>query len=176
MRFRLRNAAVLISLFLLLGVNGCFSSMFTLGSPEEAKVSRIYVGDWALEGMDATTLSIRSFDEKSYVVALVKKDDDGSTKFAYCRGFLADVKDVTFAHLKPLGEDGKLGDEWELYRIAITDGGEIVLRVLDEKYFKDKKINSNDDLKKIVEAGLDDDAMYGKKPIKGRRVKTGTGT
>jgi len=153
----------------LLGFAGCLVSKFTLAPLEQAKVDRAYVGNWDTSntpGNDHADLIIRNIDDKMYYVELREKDKPDAERYV---GFIADVKGVTFAHLRPMQADGDIPDEWVIQRIAIKDG-KLSIRGLSEDFFKAKKIESAQQLRQVIEENLDNDAMYDKDSVTATRI------
>src|SRR5438477_8767954 len=123
---------------------GCFSSKFTLGKAEDAKVDVAYVGNWAA---DKTTLVVRNIDNHSYYVEYMEDKEKGPMRFA---GFVTPVAGVQFAQLRALSDDGSIEEKYGIVRVGMKDGN-LTFQHLKEDFFKEKTINSSDDLRKIIE-------------------------
>ena len=166
---RLRIISLLLMTTFLLPLTGCFITELTLIDPKSASVNRTFVGEWVFPGDDGFTLSVRNFDDRSYVVRMesTKETEKGDVEFY--RAFTTEVKEVTFAHLQQLKVDGTLENKWLLLRVAITDGNELVLRHLKEAFFKDKPVTSSESLHKLISEHVDDEAMYEETLLTGKR-------
>jgi hypothetical protein len=153
-------ASLLVGLLL---VAGCWGSKITLIPPDQAKVNRAYVGNWDAVSTsgDHTSLVIRNIDGKLYYIETRDKDAKDINRYI---GFIADVKGATFAHVKPLEEDGDNPEEWILMRVAIADN-KLTLEQMKEDFFKDKKIESPAQLRQILESNLNNEAMYHKEAM-----------
>jgi len=155
---RPRNLILSCSLICLLIFAGCWGSKFTLIPPEQAKVDHAYIGDWDATNAkgEHASLIIRNIDDKQYFVET--RDNDGKNTARYV-GFLAEVKSVTFAHLRPLQDDGTIPDSWIIMRIELADK-KMTLRQLSEDYFKNKTIDSPAALRQTLENNLDNPQIY----------------
>lgn len=152
-----RHAVVFVPAFLLL-IAGCYESKFALGPKEQAFYDRAYVGDWDAPAEQAKVhIVIRNFNDKEYYVEW----DAPGEKPLRMGGFLIDVKGAAFAHLHELSEDGTLSDKYLIVRVALVDG-KLSLRQLNDKFFENKPIDSQEQFRKLVEQNLDNDEMYDK--------------
>lgn len=145
----------------LLVIGGCWGSKFTLIAPDKAKVDRAYVGDWDAVNPkgDHAAMTIRNIDDKLYYVETREKDNAEIARYI---GFIADVKGATFAHVRTLKDDGAIDDEWMTMRIALADKNKLTLEQLDDKFLKDKPINSSEQLRQVLEQNLNNPALYAK--------------
>jgi hypothetical protein len=138
-------------------VVGCYTSKYTVGSADAARVDKAYVGDWEMKDGDKTTLIvIRNLDDKRYYVEMKGSPDEKTTRYV---GFIGAVNDVQFANLRELTDDGTIPDEHLIMRVALKDG-KLTLRNLKQDFFKDKTIDSQDKLVALLEKNLDNEAMY----------------
>ena len=113
-RFRV-TTLVIAALF----VAGCWGTKFALGPA--AAVDKSFVGDWQCTDSDGKsyTLLVRNFDGKQYYVEFAEA---GKPPERYS-GFLADVKNVHFAHLRKLADDGDLPQEYIYMRVELASDG-----------------------------------------------------
>ena len=155
---RLRNLILCVAAIGLLSLVGCFATKFTLIAPDTAKVDRAYIGDWdAINAKgEHASLIIRNIDDGRYYVET--HDLDGKNVSRYV-GFLASVKNATFAHVRPLQDDGSIPDGWIIMRVELADK-KLTLRQLSDDFFKGKPIDSSDQLRQILEANLDNQQLY----------------
>ena len=154
------------SILLALLVIGCYSSKFTVGSVEQAKVDRTYVGDWDFKDGDKVShLIVRNLDDKNYYVEM---NGDGEKTDRYT-AFIGTIKDVQFANLLPLTDDGTIGDERIIMRVALKDG-KLELRGLKDTFFKDQTIESQAQLTQLIEKNLENAAMYDDEPLVATRA------
>src|SRR4051812_280055 len=105
----MRRTTILVGSLLLSAVAiGCYASKFTVGSADQAKVDHAYVGDWSVKDGDTTTrIIVRNLDDKNLYVEMSDKPD----KVARYTAFVGMVKDVQFANLRELSDDGSVPDE-----------------------------------------------------------------
>jgi hypothetical protein len=138
-------------------VVGCWGSKFALGPA--LPVDKALVGDWKITDSDGSTtnLIIRNLDGKQYYV---ETGEPGKEPERYV-GFIADVKGAHFAHLRPLKKDGDLPEEYIYMRVEL-DAGKLVIRDLDEEFFKGKNFDSAEAVQKFIGDNLDNPKMYGK--------------
>lgn len=153
--------AVLLSLTLVFA--GCFASKFTLIALDKAKVDKAYVGDWDLVNPkgEHADLVIRNIDDKTYYVEVKGKTETKPSRYV---GFTVPVGNATFAHVRPLQDDGSVPDGWILMRVQIADGW-ITLRQLSEDFFKDKPVGSAEQLRAVIEKNVETEAMYARDEV-----------
>src|SRR5881394_3895834 len=103
----IRPRTLIFSFLLLLPLlAGCFESKYSLGPADAAGVNLAYIGDFDVIDRDnpgadrKTHIVIRNIDGKRYFVEWI--DPDHTDKPTRMVGFTADVKGVTFAHLREL--------------------------------------------------------------------------
>lgn len=154
MKRSIRTAA-LASLSLLMLVAGCFTTKYSIGKSDDAKIDLNFVGNWAYTKDGAeTTVIIRNIDSHQYYVEWQTKD-----KVNRFIGFVAPIKDARFAQLRELSADGSIPEEHAILRVDLKDG-KLILKHLKEDFFKDKSIDSDDALKKVLAENLDNEQMY----------------
>ena len=163
LRHSIRALAATTLLCAIATLVGCFVSKVPLGKVEDAKVDNKFVGDWRFP-KDETTIIVRNIDGKQYYVEWHDQNKTNRTV-----AFITDVKGASFAQVRPLTEDGTKADEYYIVRVAI-DNGKLSLRQLDEKFFHDKNIQTSEDLRKIIEANLEDPKMYDEETLLGTRA------
>jgi len=163
--------AVLASLAVI-GLAGCFECEYPVAPLEKGKVDLGYVGDWILHNAkekeaEPAELVLRNLHNDEYYVEFGDKDGDRSR----ATGYLTKVGNTTFASVLPLKDDGTLAPKHSIWRIDRKSADEFTIRGLNPEFFKDKKIESSDDLRKLIAANLKDDAMYTGDPIVAKRDK-----
>jgi hypothetical protein len=139
---------------------GCFGTKFTLIDPAKAHVDRVYVGDWeALNPKgDAASLVIRNLDDKLLYVEL--REAEKASRYV---GFTTDVAGVTFAHVRPLTDNGDIPDTWLLMRLNLgSDQRTLTILQLKDEFFKDKKVETPEQLRAVLAQNINDQAMYDK--------------
>ena len=159
-RLVLTLAALLLPL-----LAGCFETKYSLGPADSASVNLAYVGDFDVIDRDNPAaerkahIAIRNLDGKRYFVQWTDPDKpDAPTRMVGCT---ADVKGVTFAHLRNLPDDGSIPETHLLMRVELKENNQqIVLHNLRKEFFDDKNIDSDAKLRQVVEQGLDDSGMY----------------
>src|SRR2546423_15466011 len=139
---RITYAAALLAALLFVGA--CYTSKFPLGTAEQAKVDKKYVGDWDLPDPESpakppTSLRIRNIDDHQYYVEFDEHNDKGPQRYS---GFVTDVKGVPFAQLRPLTDDGEVSEVCFIVRVGTTGDCKLTIRQLADyyKFFKDKPI------------------------------------
>jgi hypothetical protein len=139
---------------------GCFISKFTLIAPDKAKVDKAYCGDWDYVNTKGEhfVMAIRNVDDKLYYIDSRKEDSAEISRFV---GFICDVKNATFAHVRSLTDDGTVAEEWIVMRMELT-GDKLVIRQLSDEFFKSHPVNSAEELRATIEKNMGDDAMYDK--------------
>jgi hypothetical protein len=155
-----RYRYLLASLAIMATCIGCYTSQYALDTEEHAKFDQAFVGDWQVEGGDQNNpqkLIIRNLDYKHYYVEL----DHPGDKPMRMSGYITKVKNVPFANLHELTTDGTIPDAFYITRIELLNG-KVSVRQLDDKFFKDKKIESSEDLRKLIGDNLENPAMYDK--------------
>ena len=170
-----RRIASLVLLAMALLIVGCLETEYTLGPREASQVDRIYCGDWQLSRRndigqtENSLLIVRNLNDKEYYVEWIDtskpvKEEDRSRNVA----FVADVKGVSFAHLAPLDPDGNNPDKFIIFRFGM-DGDKLVIKELNDKFFKEQGIDSNEKLRKVIEENLENNQMYSGEPMVGTR-------
>jgi hypothetical protein len=167
----------LCCLALLVTAAACYTTKFSLGSREQAVVDRKFVGNWELAdpdepGKPPIVMLIRNIDDHQYYVEYNEPGNDkGPQRFT---GYLAAVKGVSFAHLRPLSDDGEVSEECILIRMGLTSDDKLTIRQLadnDKPFWKEHAVDSAASLRKVIEANLDNDQMYEKNTVTGTRVQ-----
>jgi hypothetical protein len=157
--FYRRVLLVAVLFFVCVCFAGCFSSKFTLGKAEDAKVDIGYVGNWEMsQDGHKVTLVIRNLDNHWYYVEYLDEKDADKGPARYT-GFVTPVGGVQFAQLRALNADGTIAEDYGIVRVGMKEGA-LTFQHLKEDFFKDKTINSSDDLRKIVEANVENKSMY----------------
>jgi hypothetical protein len=162
----MRRATLLTgTLLLALFVVGCYTSKFTIGSEEQAKVDRNYIGDWEAKDGDKTmSLIIRNLDDKNYYVELT--EDNKTSRYT---AFIGAVKDAQFANLRELTDDGTIQDERLIMRVGLKDG-KLELRNLKDEFFKDQTVDSQAQLTSLIEKNLENKDLYEESVVLTRAV------
>ncbi len=158
-----RSIASLAVFIVLASIAGCYVSKVPLGNVDDAKVDLAYIGNWRFTGDDGTqtTLVLRNIDDKRYWVEW--QDPTKTNRFV---GFITDVAGAHFAQLRPLTDDGSRQEEYTIVRVS-KENGKLIIRELDENFFKDKSVGTTEELRKLVEANVDNDKMYEQKQLVG---------
>ena len=161
----LRTLGLVLAAALVPMLAGCFETKYSLAPSDSATVNLAYVGDFDVVDRDnpgadrKTRIAIRNLDGKHYLVEWTEPDKaDKPTRMI---GFTAEVKGVTFAHLRSLADDGSIPDTHLLMRVELKENNEqLVLHNLHKEFFDDKNVDSDAKLRRIIEENLDDSAMY----------------
>jgi hypothetical protein len=154
---------VVVTLLLLVG---CLETKYPLGPRQPGKVDLRYIGDWNMESRNeqgqvtVSKLIIRNLHNDEYFVEW----NTGEDKPFRCTGYLTEIKGVQFANLQGLSDDGKLAESYIILRVDL-DGDRLKLRNLEDEFFKERSFASSDELRKIVEENVDNDAMYEGDPL-----------
>ena len=138
---------------------GCFETTVPLDDkPDRAKVDRSLIGDWTFRAAGdekPAKVVLRNLDDKRYYV---EWSDEGE-KVTRGVGFISNIKDVPFAQVRPLTDDGSVSEKHWIMRVSI-DGGKLGIRQLNGDFFKDHPAGNTDQLRRLLEANLDNPAMY----------------
>src|SRR5262245_25371392 len=132
-------------------VAGCLTTKIAIVTPDKAKMDLKFVGNWNSDSLDATGreagLVIRNVDGKLYYADW---KDKGSKEPARAVGYLTEIKGATFAQLRGLEDDGTVPDEWCIMRMDLS-GDTLKIRQLSEDFFKSRKFDTPDQLRKLLE-------------------------
>ena len=168
-RVRFATAALLVATFALILLAGCYETDLELGPPESAKIDPRFVGDWDFAdkgSAEVTRLVMRNFNGREYYVAW----DEAKAEPKRVAAFFAEVGGATFAHVRELKPDGDASGKHFLVRVGLTPQGQLTVRQLDGKFFEDKDVKTSDQLRKLVEANVKNEAMYDAETFYGTRV------
>lgn len=169
---RLKSLA-LLPLVLLLASAGCFETAFVLGKVEDAKVDAALLGDWNFDSLgenanDKATLRVARLDDHQYTLDWTTHADG---KVMRMIGFVTEVKGAKFVHAAPLDEHGKPSAKHYLIRFDLDGNDALAISNLDPEFFKGRSIDSDDTLRALIEAHLDDQAMYVTDALLGKRTR-----
>jgi hypothetical protein len=142
---------------------GCFETETALGPVEQAVVDPRLVGEWRPSdaGEDrAATLTVRNFNGREYYI----EDRAAGRETVRYAGHVIEVKGVRFVHVRPLPDDGTLEKKHAILRVDRVDDATVNLRHLNSSFFADKPHDTTAALRAIVEANVDNDAMYEEEP------------
>lgn len=156
----MRNTMLASLLFGLVLIAGCLTTKYSIVSPEKAVVNKALVGNWNAAEFDATGreagLVVRNVDGKMYYAEWKLKGDSSLVRGV---GHSAEIKGATFVQLRGLEEDGSIEDTWAIMRLDLS-GNTLKIRQLKEDFFKTQKLDSNEQLQKILADNVNNDAMY----------------
>lgn len=158
---RMARSTLALLLLLVLGLCGCFQTTYLLVAPEQAKVNKAFVGNWnsaafKSEGREAG-LIVRNIDDKQLYVEWLPKDGE----LVRSVGFTSEVNGKIFLQIRGLEKDGSLEDKWLTMRLDLS-GNQVMIRQLNDDFFKNQTFNSAEQLRKLLETNLENDAMYDK--------------
>jgi hypothetical protein len=159
---RVRNLCGVLLLFALLSGLGCYESEYPLGSADNATVDPAFLGNYTIAQKDSptVTLIIRNIAGKQYYVEWTDPAQSDKEPLRMI-GFLARVKDATFANLRPITADDSVSGKYWLVRVALSDDkSKLTIRQLHDEFFKGKAIDSSATLEKVITDNLDNAAMY----------------
>jgi hypothetical protein len=150
------SLASLVSLVLFIG---CFETTVSLlEHPDEAKVDRALVGDWTFAAQGETKaqdLILRNLDDKRYYV---EWPSEGEKTFRGV-GMVSKIKDVSFAEVRPMTEDGSIAEKHVILRISSADN-KLGIRHLKGEFFEGKAASNTKELRKLIEENLENEQMY----------------
>jgi hypothetical protein len=160
--FRARPLLATAMVAALLVLAGCWGSKFTLLAPEKATVERKYIGEWSALNAngDPAAITIRNIDDKMYYVET--RDASNTTRYV---GFTTGdaIKGATFAHLRPLMDDGEIPDQWIVMRVELAEEGKkLSIRQISDEFMKGKTIESAEQLRQVIEQNIANESMYDK--------------
>ena len=146
---------------------GCLETETALGPVEQASVDARLVGDFKIGEDGSEDMIVRNFNGREYYIEYRARDRD-TARYA---GYVVAVKDASFVHVRPLEDDGTLGKKHVILRVDRVDDAKVNLRQLNDAFFADKPHDTTAKLRAIVEANLNNAAMYdGDEPIVLTRV------
>jgi hypothetical protein len=165
-RQSIRALAAITLLCAIATISGCFVSKVPIGKVEDARVDLKFVGDWRFpnEGGAPTLIIVRNIDDKQYYV---EWNDQNKTNRMVV--FITEVNGVSFAQGRALTDDGSKAEGYNIVRVGL-DNGKLALRQLEQKFFEGRNIETSDDLRKVVEANLENPEMYEKETALGTRA------
>src|SRR5437868_6004773 len=101
----LRTSTAFAIVLSILFIAGCFTTKYSIGKSDDAKIDLNFIGNWAYTPKDGapTTVIIRNIDSHQYYVEWQTKD-----KVNRFIGFIAPIKDARFAQLRELSPDGSI--------------------------------------------------------------------
>lgn len=163
---RLAPAAVLV--FCVLA--GCYETDQEVGPRDRARVDARFVGDWEFREPDAaaTLLLVRNFNDREYYL---EWGDVGGSERHRASAFVAEVGGASIAHVRELTADGSVPARHFLLRAAIAPDGRLTLRHLNDKFFENKDVATSAKLRKVIEDGVADEALYDEQTFAGTRVR-----
>jgi hypothetical protein len=168
MRIAVRSLIVLTLALLV----GCLETTFVLGKVDDAKVDESLFGHWTFESFngdpkDGATLDVARLDDHRYKLEWTTLSDGKVMKMA---GFTAVVKGVLFVHAGQLKDDGTVASEHFVIRIDRDGADTINLSNLDPEFMKTQKADSDESLRTVIEANLDNPRMYITDVLVGKRA------
>ncbi len=165
----LKTCVALAAICVLAGSIGCYETLFRLAPLADAKVDRALCGDWNLKSTNGSEImmSVRNLDDQSYVVSWRGVDEKDPI---YMTADSTEVQGVRFIHARALPDDGTIADTHMIIRIDL-EGNDITVRNLNNEFMKQKTIDSDDSLRKVIEASLENNDLYDDDTYAGSRVK-----
>jgi hypothetical protein len=148
---------------------GCYETDQQVAPRESARVDARFVGDWEFRDPNAgaTILLVRNFSDREYYL---EWGDVGASERHRASAFVAEVGGASIAHVRELTADGTVPQKHFLLRAAITPDGRLTLRHLNDKYFENKDVTTSAKLRRVIEVGVADEAMYDEQVFTGTRV------
>jgi hypothetical protein len=169
-RVRFVPAALVASSLALVVLAGCYETELELAPPESAKIDPRFVGDWDFAdkaSADVTRMVIRNFNGREYYVAW----DEAKAEPNRAAAFVVEVAGAKFAHVRGLTTEGDVSGKHFLERIDLTPDGKLSIRHLKGEFFEGKEVKTSEQLRKLVEANVNNEAMYDAETFYGTRVR-----
>lgn len=153
-----RTIALLLTASAVLVFGGCYKNKNTLAPRDAATIDRALAGDWDGRAGNGTQLRVvvRVLNDHDYYVEWQGQGDERPSRGT---AYIVDFAGAKFAHLRDLNADGTIADEHWLMRVELKDG-KLTVRQLSDEFFKDKTAGTAEQLREIVRANVDNDAMY----------------
>lgn len=166
-----RSWLSLVAVSLLVGSLGCYESIYRLSATADAKVDRDLCGDWKLAapGGGEIFMGVRNIDDKFYAVSWHSKGEDGVAQM------VADstlIQGVRFIHARTLPDDGSVSDTSMIIRVDL-EADHITIRTLSEEFINGKGVNSDESLRTVIEANIENNDLYDDSAYTGERVSEG---
>ena len=157
--------AAMLGVFILAG---CYETDQEVGPRDQARVDVRFVGDWEFRdpSSGATILTVRNFNDREYYV---EWGDVGGSERHRASAFVAEAGGASIAHVRELTADGTVPAKHWLLRAAITPDGRLTLRHLNDKFFENKDASTSARLRKLIEDGVANEAMYDEQTFTGTR-------
>jgi hypothetical protein len=155
----MRNGMTVMAIMLAgaLAAAGCLETESPLAPPQQGVVDAKLVGDWQLkDGDKAFDVIVRNFDGHQLYVE-VRNPDKASDRYA---AQVTALKSGSFAQLRPLTDDGSIEQKYVIMRLDRSGDDKINLRHLEEEFFNDKPHDTPEKLRAVLEANIDNAAMY----------------
>ena len=135
---------------------GCLETATVLGPVEQASVDARFIGDFKTGDDGGTDITVRNFNGREYYV---EQRGAGQETVRY-GGHITVVKGASFLHVRPLYDDGSMGKSHVILRVDRVDDAKVNLRQLNAEFFADKPHDTTATLRAIVEANVENPAMY----------------
>lgn len=169
---RLRSAkpfAALAAICIFAGALGCYESIYRLSPVADAKVERELCGDWKLAGSKGgeILMGVRNIDDRFYAVSWRSSD---SQEALHLVADSTRVQEVRFVHARSLPDDGTLSDSHLILRVDV-EGDRITVRPVSDDFMNDKTVESDEGLRSIIEANLENNDLYDDVNFVGERVR-----
>ena len=151
---KLLLSALLLPLFLV----GCYESpvpIVKLSDNSVQKVNEEYVGNWV--GDKIPKLKILKFSNKEYLIIWADKNNNTNVG----QGYSVKIKEHDFMIIRNINSE-KPSYIFAKYSLSDTDKTKLlIMNVVDDKLFNDKKINNSETLYKFIEKNINNRELYG---------------
>ena len=136
----------------------CYHTDLDLTEGQTPSIDARLIGDWDFPASGKSKpfkLLVRALDEGSYYVEF----SDGEKRIRGV-GTVIPAKDVLFAQLRPLPDDGSIAQERWLARISLGDDGKLGIQQLNPFFFYTKRLTAPDHLNELLLNNLANPEMY----------------
>jgi hypothetical protein len=150
-------AGLLATVLAAVMAGGCLETETPLAPPQQGAVEAKLVGNWELkEGDKSTDIIVRNFDGHQLYVEL--HDPDKSPERYAVQ--VTPLKGGSFAQIRALTDDGTLEQKYVIMRADLAGDDKVNLRHLNGEFFDDKPHDTPQKLRALLEANIDNPAMY----------------
>ncbi|MCS7033274.1 MAG: hypothetical protein NZ561_04660 [Phycisphaerae bacterium] len=158
-----RGGVLLATLLLAVALGGCLK--FPLGDPETSRVDPSFNGVWFKRGEagEVVLWSVQPFDSRCYLIINYTARPDGGGGwerggFSVSKGWLSQIKGRTFLTMQAM--TNAPADAPYVVALIEREGETIVARGIKPDFVKENAVESADAFARLVEANVDNPAMY----------------
>jgi hypothetical protein len=151
------TAGLLATVLATVMAGGCLETDAPLATPQQGAVEAKLVGNWTLkDGDKSMDIIVRNFDGHQLYVELHDPEKSPQRYAAQ----VTPLKGGSFAQIRALTGDGTLERTYVIMRADLAGDDKVNLRQLNGEFFDDKPHDTPQKLRAVLEANIDNPAMY----------------